>query len=155
MRSLPFPGPWLEDDPASSGLDPAGARSDQSLRDSAERYRHLSELSSDMHWEQDEQYRFVRLWGRSPERLKSGRARMIGRRRWETDYINMSAAGWAAHRALLDARQPFRDLELARINENGEKVWVAVTGEPVFDAADAFKGYRGVARDITQAKRAE
>jgi hypothetical protein len=67
----------------------------------------------------------------------------------------MSAADWAAHVAVLDARKPFRDLELCRLDESGRKAWVSVSGEPVFDASGAFTGYRGVAKDITARKRAE
>jgi CRP-like cAMP-binding protein len=33
--------------------------------------------------------------------------------------------------------------------------WVSVSGEPVFDAQDRFKGYRGIMRDITLRKRSE
>jgi diguanylate cyclase (GGDEF)-like protein/PAS domain S-box-containing protein len=65
----------------------------------------------------------------------------------------MSEADWAAHKATLDARQPFRDLEMGRINEAGEAVWISISGEPVFDPSGAFAGYRGVGKDITARKR--
>ncbi|HEX6265776.1 MAG TPA: EAL domain-containing protein [Burkholderiales bacterium] len=117
------------------------------------RFRGLTGLSSDMYWAQDKDYRFTELSGTGP--LGAGRERILGRRRWEQDYFNMSAADWAAHKATLDARRPFHDLELGRINEAGDKVWVSVSGEPVFDQAGAFAGYRGVGKDITQRKREE
>ena len=50
-------------------------------------------------------------------------------------------------------RQGFRDLVLCR-SHNGEQRWWSVTGKPIFDA-DCFKGFRGVAADITQSKEIE
>jgi len=67
----------------------------------------------------------------------------------------MTDKDWAAHIALLDARKPFRDLEFCRLHESGRKTWMSVSGEPVFDSSGAFKGYRGVGKDITERKRAE
>jgi diguanylate cyclase (GGDEF)-like protein/PAS domain S-box-containing protein len=128
---------------------------EQALRDSGERFRSLTDLSADMYWEQDAEYRFTVISGRSPERLRSGRQRMMGKRRWDQHYFNMDKAAWAAHQAKLAGRQPFRELELGRINEEGELVWVSVSGEPVFDAAGVFKGYRGIGKDITEGKREE
>ena len=129
--------------------------SEQALRSSEARFRSLTGLSSDMYWEQDTDYRFTVVSGTSPRWLEAGRARMIGRRRWDQRYFNMTDADWAAHQAALDARLPFHDLELGRLNEAGERVWVSVSGEPVFDDTEAFTGYRGVGRDITGRKREE
>src|SRR5437764_3846023 len=42
------------------------ARNLRSLRESEARYRMLADLSSDMHWEQDDQYRFVSFTSRDP-----------------------------------------------------------------------------------------
>jgi len=125
------------------------------LHESEMRFRSLADLSSDMYWEQDDQYRFTVLSGTSPTWLEAGRKRMIGKQRWEQRYFNMSDADWAAHRSDLEARKPYRDLELGRINEAGEQVWVSVSGEPVFDEAGVFKGYRGVGKDITARKGKE
>jgi diguanylate cyclase (GGDEF)-like protein/PAS domain S-box-containing protein len=125
------------------------------LRESEERFRGLTTLSSDMYWQQDEEYRFTEITGSAGEWMSSRRTELLGKRRWEQQYFNMAEADWAAHRAVLEARQPFRNLELGRVNEAGEKVWVSVSGEPMFDAAGAFKGYRGVGTDITARKREE
>ena len=49
---------------------------------------------------------------------------------------------------------PFRDFELVRPTPKGGKRYLSVSGLPVFDKAGRFSGYRGVARDITERKRA-
>jgi len=128
---------------------------ERALRESELRFRSLTGLSSDLYWEQDAEYRFTVISGVSPKWLAPGRTNMLGQRRWDRPYFNMTEADWAAHRAALEARQPFRDLELGRITDTGEQVWVSVSGEPVFDDAGVFKGYRGVGTDITERKREE
>src|SRR5882724_4611169 len=132
-----------------------GEHVEKELIGSERRFRSLTDLSSDMYWEQDDQYRFTASSGSGPEWLVKGRNESLGKRRWDFKYDNMSEADWAAHIALLDARKPFRDLELFRTDPSGGKVWVSVSGEPVFDTAGAFRGYRGVGKAITERKRAE
>src|SRR5262249_46858041 len=61
----------------------------------------------------------------------------------------------AAHKAVMDAHQPFRDLELARVRVEGELFWISISGAPVFDEAGNFAGYRGISRNITARKREE
>jgi diguanylate cyclase (GGDEF)-like protein/PAS domain S-box-containing protein len=130
-------------------------RIESELSRSELRFRRLTELASDMYWEQDDQYRFTSSSGSGPEWLIKGFDRAIGKRRWDLKSLNMTAGDWAAHIALLDARKPFRDLELCKLDESGRRVWISVSGEPVFDASGVFTGYRGVAKDITERKRAE
>jgi len=126
------------------------------LRESEVRFRSLSALSADVYWEQDEQLRFTSVAGASSTEFEPGRGEsLLGKKRWESDYINLTEANWSAHRALLEARRPFRDLELCRYDAAGRKIWIRVSGEPVFDASGAFKGYRGIARNFTERRRAE
>jgi len=126
------------------------------LHESEERFRSLTELSADGYWEQDEQLRFSAFWNTSSREIEPRRAeQLLGKTRWELEHINLSEADWAAHRALLEARQPFRDLELCRYDAAGRKVWVRVSGQPIFNAAGVFKGYRGITRNITERRRAE
>src|SRR5712691_10189298 len=132
-----------------------GEHVENELVDSERRFRSLTGLSSDMYWEQDDQYRFTSSSGSGPEWIVKGRHEAFGKRRWDFKSDYMSEADWAAHIALLDARKPFRDLELCRLDQSGRKVWISVSGEPMFDASGAFKGYRGVGKAITGRKRAE
>jgi PAS domain S-box-containing protein len=126
------------------------------LHESEARFRRLSALSADMYWEQDAELRFTSFSSSASSAMERRRAdALLGRARWETEYVNMTAADWAAHRAVLEARRPFRDLELCRYDESGRKVWLRVSGEPVFDPAGLFKGYQGIARNITERRRAE
>jgi diguanylate cyclase (GGDEF)-like protein/PAS domain S-box-containing protein len=127
------------------------------LRESEVRFRSLTEMSSDFYWESDAEHRLARL---SPGGKASGvpvfqQREQIGKRRWEMPYLSPDEAGWQAHRAALDARQPFRDFELSRLDSDGVERHISISGDPVFDASGAFKGYRGVGSDTTARKQAE
>ncbi len=125
------------------------------LQKSEERFRSLTELSSDWYWEQDAELRFVATEGVSDARAGITPAAHIGKRRWElpnTDVVNQS---WDRHKALLEAHRPFHNLVLCRTSGNGEPRFVSVSGRPVFDAGKKFCGYRGVASDIRDRIRAE
>jgi diguanylate cyclase (GGDEF)-like protein/PAS domain S-box-containing protein len=127
----------------------ARMRAEEQLRESEARFRSLTELSSDVFWEQDAQYRFTAL---SDASGKINPDRIVGKTPWELNYSNMAAEDWAALKAVLDAHQPFRDLEVCHLDRPGNEVWYSVSGAPVFDASGVFTGYRGVGRAITERK---
>src|SRR5438034_3817270 len=109
-----------------------------------------------MYWEQDDQFRFTSMSGTGSERVNTLTLQpIIGKKRWEQNYINMTADQWAEHIALLEAHKPFRDVELCRPDESGKKVWISISGEPVFDSSGTFRGYRGVGKDISERKQDE
>ncbi len=128
---------------------------EQALRESEQRFRSLSELSSDYYWEQDEEHRFVKLLGAGLQAPGFPEDDALGKTHWELDCPNMSAGDWDRHRADLEARREFRDLTLARPGSDGELRYYNISGQPVFDASGRFRGYRGVAKDITDRMRAE
>jgi PAS domain S-box-containing protein len=126
------------------------------LRESEQRFRVLTELSSDFYWEQDEQYRFTRRVGHVWEQRAYPASEVLGKTRWELPALNMSAQDWERHRADLEARREFRNLEIERPLPGGEDTrWISTNGRPIFDAQGRFRGYRGVGTDITERKRAE
>jgi PAS domain S-box-containing protein len=133
-------------------------RAEEALRASEARFRDLSAMASDWFWEQDEQFRFTYFsYGGAMSTLaESGfdHHQMIGKTRWELPVL-MTAAEWEAHRAVLDAHQPFRDLEYRISSASGGDRWFNVNGQPLFDAAGGFAGYRGTARDVTGRKQAD
>ena len=126
---------------------------EEALRESEERFRTLTQFSFEIYWETDAQHHFIRL---DSERLHNAPPpdTEMGKTRWELPYLEPDEEGWRIHRETLDAHLPFRDFELARPTPSGGKRYVSVSGLPVFDKAGRFTGYRGVARDITERKRA-
>ncbi len=131
---------------------------EEARRDSEERFRDLSALASDWFWEQDRELRFTYF---SVDNATSGLAGggphpglLIGKTVWELP-IHWAPEVAEAHRAALEARQPFRDLEYSVRTPDGTERWFNVNGRPLFDDAGRFLGYRGTSREITERKQAE
>jgi len=127
-------------------------RARRALQQSEQRFRDLTELSADWYWEQDVVSRFTAVSSGSGNEGVSVQT-ALGKRRWEFTWTNMTPEDWAAHRALLERREQFRDMELRRRDEDGQIRIISISGKPVFDARGRFAGYRGVGRNITQRKR--
>jgi PAS domain S-box-containing protein len=125
------------------------------LRESEARFRALTELSADWYWEQDADLRFVDIHG--GERWPLGImpvGNILGKRRWELEGTEVEG-GWDAHKATLARHEPFRDFEIRRRSAAGGVRVLSLSGTPMFDSAGRFRGYRGVGRDITDARRAQ
>jgi len=129
------------------------ARAERALRESEARFRSLTALSSDWYWEQDAGLRFSRLEGRHITGDAAAFAAELGKTEAELGF-EVDGAG-DAHRALVDARQPFHDVVMQRRFADGALRYVRLSGEPIVDGDGRFAGYRGVGRDITPQKQAE
>ena len=125
------------------------------LQASEERFRSLSALSSDWYWEQDAEFRFVRIDGNGLGSSKLASDAAIGKTRWDSGGQGVSPAQWAQHKAQLLAHETFHDFEMQRILKDGSYMWASISGAPIFNAEGEFCGYRGTGRDISSRKLAE
>src|SRR5260221_10909310 len=132
-------------------------RAGEALRESETRFRSLTHLSSDWYWEQDAQFRFTVLAGPGAAAMSNtgDLSVYLGKTRWGTPDLEPVEGDWSAHRAQLERRQPFRDLVLRRLMNDGTLRYMSVSGEQIFEGDGRFKGYRGVARNITERVRDE
>ncbi|MEO7127458.1 MAG: ATP-binding protein [Rhodoferax sp.] len=119
------------------------------LRNSDERFRALTRLSTDWFWEQDENFRYVRISGDKAGAAASIGASIIGKTRWELDQAGNDDSVWAAHKAQLERHEVFRGFQMALLTPNGQIVYASISGAPIFDASGRFTGYRGTGRDNT------
>ena len=119
------------------------------------RQRGLMELSSDWYWEQDEDFRLVRLQTSPRTQIQLEASELMGRRRWELPTLNVSYEQWQAHQETVRCHQVFHDFEMQLIDSHGGVHWISVSGAPLFDDQGKFLGYHGISRDVTGSKRAQ
>jgi len=117
------------------------------LRRSEERFRRLTELASDWHWEQDESGRFTEVSGPVQETLGIGMGTFL-RPSDGSDRLGWDEAERAQLQAKIAARQPFLDFAFSRIDGKGARHCFRVSGEPMFDEACRFTGYRGIGAEV-------
>jgi PAS domain S-box-containing protein len=109
------------------------------LRASEARFQRFAELSTDWYWEQDADGTLTNWSGPVTDMVGIGGG---------------DSGGWdVAERALLDEniaeRRAFLDFIYSRTTAAGTVQYLQVSGEPMFDEASRFIGYRGVGRDVT------
>jgi PAS domain S-box-containing protein len=120
------------------------------LRESEARYRSLTELATDWYWEQDESGSFTKVSGPVLDMLGIRVDTLMG------NACLTPTGGWdetqrQALQVKIRARQPFLDFSLSRANPDGSHQQFRVSGEPMFNAACRFLGYRGIGVEITGA----
>jgi diguanylate cyclase (GGDEF)-like protein/PAS domain S-box-containing protein len=137
------------------GLETRVRERTDALRLSQGRLASLVSLSSDWIWEQDEALRFTYFSDGLTQATGVDPNALLGRQRLLDGMAGVPADVAADYERRLAARLPFRDLVYCLGAPGSRGVYISVSGEPIFDAAGAFKGYRGVGRDVTHQRLAE
>lgn len=138
-----------------AGIDiSARRRVEEALRLSEQRFRDFATCASDWLWETDAEHRFTWISPNVEDLIGVPREWHYGKTRFELMAPNVDRELIEAHRQVLEAHLPFRDLEYRRRGPDGD-VWSSVSGVPIFDDAGRFQGYRGIAHNISDRKAVE
>ncbi len=121
--------------------------------------RDFEESASDFLWETDCELRLQRVSSRLAQIMACVPATLHGTSMMH--WIERSGANPSSEEnvgaklcAILAARRPFRDLQVALVLQ-GRQRWFSFSGKPVLDAAGVFQGFRGVGSDITAARQSD
>ncbi len=118
---------------------------EQRLSEAERRQADLADLTADWLWTTDEDLTFVELAASSDPFWRKVQPRLIGQ-------CCAEVLGEVAER--IERRRPFREASL-QITVDGRVRHLRFNGKPVFGADGAFRGYLGVATDVTRAHEAE
>ncbi len=124
------------------------------LRASEMRFRRLTELSSDWYWEQDDSGQFTKLFGPVFEMLGIRVDEELGQVRDDRG-VHWNEAERKTLEENLSTRKPFIDFVYSRANPDGTQQYLMVSGEPMFDSAGRYTGYRGIGKDVTDTIKAD
>ena len=125
------------------------------LKASEQRWSTVVRLATDWYWESDEQHRIQPMMMDQQHQGQFFADAVRGQTLWEAFPFGLDVTAWEMHRSDLDAHRPFRELELCVDSDDGTRRWLAISGLPRFNASGGFRGYHGVARDISGHKEAE
>ena len=126
----------------------------EALEESEQRFEDFSDIVDDWLFELDENLRFVYLSARFEEVMGMSRDEVLGRRRIELfPEEDRGAATTRNHHLDLEQRRAFDGYEFTRILDDGTKRCIHMSGRPVLDGQGRFRGYRGAARDVTEARQ--
>ena len=128
-------------------------RSDVAFQET--RLRDFAAAGSDWFWEMDADLRFSyfsdqfeAVTGVAPEKL-------LGKTREETGIPNVSEEAWQAHLDQLRNHEAFRGFTHPREKPDGKRVWLSISGKPIFTDNGDFAGFRGTGSDITELYEAQ
>jgi PAS domain S-box-containing protein len=119
------------------------------------RFDDFARISADWLWETDAEDRFSYF---SVATTRTGLAlggRLGLRRRDGAAQQPDNLARVAALDAVVAGREPFHDFVFRTGLETGPPRWCSISGEPRYDSAGAFLGYRGAGRDVTEQVKAQ
>lgn len=124
------------------------------LRESEERFRSLTHLSSDFYWEMDAAFHIRTYEGRIlGESNLNAVAALKGRTLWGFENLVCMSLNWDEFHEKLLKHEQFKDIEFSFTNADDVVYYLSMSGEPVFDSMNRFTGYRGISRDVSERRR--
>jgi len=131
----------------------AHKRAEEELRASEERFRALTESTSDWVWEVDVDGVYTYASPKVKDLLGYEPEEVIGKTPF--DFMPPEEAKRIAEefRAIVDSQRPFARLENTNLHKDGRLVVLDTSGVPFFDADGRLCGYRGIDRDITEREK--
>ena len=130
---------------------------EEALRASEERFRALTQISSDWFWETDSEHRFTFISLEVSLDYGTKRSDILGKTRWELFPNALTTQEWEVHKRALAERRPFQGVVTRTFDPQTGKVsgFFSISGVPMHDGSGKFVGYRGIGRDITRIKLTE
>jgi signal transduction histidine kinase len=124
-------------------------RAEREIMESRMRFQDFAEASSDCFWEMDRNLTHAEVSSAVETEVAARLKALLAPGAKGAKPEGISQEGWRALRHHLSARTRFR-LRLDLQRDDGELLYISVSGKPVFDLEGRFQGYRGTGRDVTR-----
>lgn len=130
-------------------------QAERALRESEEKFRSLVESTSDWVWEIDERNRYTYVSPRIRNILGYTPEEVLGKTPFDLMPAEEAKRAAEAFAPITGQMRPFVLFDNVNLHRDGRRVVLETSGTPIFDSQGAFRGYRGIDRDITERKRAD
>ena len=128
---------------------------EKELRESQERFKALTENTSDWIWEVDKEGVYTYTSPVVKDMLGYEPDEVVGKPPFDFMARGESKRVRQIFNDIVESKAPFKDLENINIHKDGRMVTIETSGVPFFDTKGNLLGYRGVDRDVTERKSAE
>jgi PAS domain S-box-containing protein len=125
------------------------------LHKSEERFRALTENTSDWIWEVDQSFVFTYSSPKVKELLGYEPSEIIGKTPFDLMPEHEARRTSEIAHSIMASCKPFTSVENINLHKDGRQVIIETSGIPIFDKKGNFSGYRGIDRDITERKLLE
>jgi PAS domain S-box-containing protein len=133
----------------------AQVEAELALRESEQRFRQLFEIGADYYWEMDADYRMSHVSPNYEAVVGVPAAHALGKRFAETPGVRVEPEMGKMALLAQKEKKPYRDFVYSRKLPNGEIRWFSVSAVPIFGDDGEFRGFRGIAANITTRMEAE
>ena len=128
---------------------------EKALQESKERFRNLTEITSDWIWEVDKDSCYTYISPKIYDILGYDPEEIIGKTPFDLMPPDEANRVSEIFNTLATSQEPFDCLENINLHKDGHPVALETSGIPTFGSDGEFCGYRGIDRDITERKRIE
>jgi len=110
----------------------------------------LAELTYDWFWRQDVEGRFIEFSSTMERFVGVPAGDLVGMKRTDMPGFEADPVLLAEYEHKVAQREPFPWFTYRARGADGRRLWIAVTGKPIFDEKGTFQGYYGAGRDVTE-----
>jgi PAS domain S-box-containing protein len=120
-----------------------------------ETLQNVVELTNDMVWEVDDNLKYTRFTERLAELFGYTPEEILGKSPFDLMKPEQAKKTEALIKPIMEARHNYAFMEVTLLHKDGRDVIIETSGNPIYNKAGKFTGYRGIMRDISARKRAE
>jgi len=122
---------------------------EDALLQSEQKFRELTENTSDWIWEVDQDSRYIYSSPKVTDILGYSPSEVLGKTPFDLMTEEEVLRLKSAFGELLNNPRPFRGLVNENLHKNGSHIVLETSGIPLYDLDGHFSGFRGIDRDIT------
>ena len=139
--------------PVATGPQSAAGDLEARLAASEKRFEDFAGIVSDWIWETGPNLCFTYLSDRFEQATGLQRDKVLDRTLLDVANADLRDPHWQRHLEDFLARRPVRNFRFSGTLANGDIRHFQVSGNPFFDEAGRFQGYRGTGHDVTESER--